>query len=153
MSWLTELSLRFATAAALVTLGAACGHPPLTAYATPHPIMLGPVQRLPGGQAAGRQAKDVEAGHFTATANARIDAFSTPALGGGAYTTVTQAWSLSSVLDAAAIDAIHGDARGRLEAREVACSSVVLYAFFYVFAEEQCTLAGRSERPRPAPPR
>ena len=29
----------------LVALATACGHPPLTAYATPQPIMLGPVQR------------------------------------------------------------------------------------------------------------
>lgn len=147
-----ESRARFVAASALAALAIGCGHPPLTAYVTPQPIMLGPVRRLPGGeQAPARPANEVEAGSFTATASAGIQAFSTPMPSGGAYTTTTAMESSSRVLDAAAIDAIQGDARGRLWAREVACSSVVMYAFVYMFSEEQCTLSGRTERPRPEP--
>lgn len=151
MSWLVEYRTRFAAAALLAAPAAGCGHPPLTAYATPQPIMLGPVRRLPGGEpATEKDAGDVQAGRFSATATSRVEVTSTPTPG-GAYTRTTTVNSLSSALDAAAADAIQGDARGRLEAREVDCSSVVMYAFFYLFAEEQCTLSGRTERPRPSP--
>lgn len=143
--------VRFA-AAALAAFAAGCGHPPLTAYATPQPILLGPVRRLPGAvPSAGRDPDNLQSGRFTASANDSISVVSTPVGNGGTYTSSTQAYSLTSVLDAAAADAVQGDAQGRLEAREVECSSVVVYALFYFFAEEQCTLSGRTERPRPPP--
>ena len=138
-------------AAALAGLLTGCGHAPLTAHATPHPIMLGPVQRLPGGlEEPSQDASGVETGRFAATASSRLEVTSTPTYA-GTYTVSTQSESLSSVLDAAAIDAVQGDAHGRLTASDVACNSVVLYALFYVYAEEQCTIAGGSERPRAAP--
>jgi hypothetical protein len=150
MSYRFESRARLAAAAALVfTVG--CGHPPLAAYATPQPIMLGPVQHLPGGSAAAQDASDLRTGRFSAIASATISATAQATGNGGTYTTTTQAQSLGSVLDAAAADAIQGDARGRLAAKEVACSSVVFYALFYLFSEEQCTLSGRAERPRPVP--
>ena len=150
MSCRSESRARLAAAAALA-FAAGCGHPPLAAYATPQPIMLGPVQHLPGGSAAGQGASDLQSGRFSAIASTTISATATPTGNGGSYTTTTQAESLGSVLDAAAAEAIQGDARGRLAAREVACSSVVFYALFYLFSEEQCTISGRTERPRPVP--
>ena len=39
MSWLAKSHTRFGAATVLAAIAAGCGHPPLTAYATPHPIM------------------------------------------------------------------------------------------------------------------
>jgi hypothetical protein len=154
MSWLAKSQARFGAATALAAIAVGCGHPPLTAYATPHPIMLGPVRRLhTERQAPGQDANGIESGSFAATASTQVAVTSTPTGNGSVYTDSTEVESLPSALDAAAIEAIEGDARGRLEAREVACSSVVVYMLFYVFWGERCTIVGRTERPRRASPK